>query len=321
MINKQKLIPILSGLLVAQLLLAAVLHFSVEDYAPTTGGNLLSIDMTAVDGVRIADEDSVTEIRKRDGSWQVVEHDFPANEERVADILDKLVGFQKRLPVGNTADTAKRFKVSDPGFERKFVLYQGDKVVAELLIGGANIFRHSYVRLADDDDIYTVEFNLYDYSGVSNDWINKSVIERDIDDIAFLKLPSLTLTRGENGELTVDKLKAGQETNTDEAEALLAKVAGLKVHEVLGREPKPEFNQDKPSHLVTLGLKDGREIVYTISRLEGETYYVLKSSDQENYYRIPGYLLDAILETELEQLVQAKQADEHAVDTASTTQN
>jgi hypothetical protein len=81
---------------------------------------------------------------------------------------------------------------------------------------------------------------------------------------------------------------------------------------VLGKEKKPEFRQDTPDFIISLGLKTDQEIVYSISKSADESHYVLKSSDQENYYQMASYLMSPILETTFEQLVQAKQADEPA---------
>lgn len=310
--NKQKLIPILSGLLVVQLLLAAGLHFGGKDYSATAGEKLLTVDITSIDGMSIMDDiNNEVELRKDGELWQVVKYDFAANNQLIVEFLERFSEIEKGWPVASTADAAKRFKVSEKDFERKVTFTQGGKTIAELLIGASKDLHTAYTRLADKNDIHLIEYhNLYDVSGSADDWIDKSVIERNIADIAYVKLPTFTLNRAENGELTVDKLKADQETNSGEADALLSRITGLQIFSVLGKENKPEFRQDKPDFIITLGLKTDQEIVYSISKSADASHYVLKSSDQENYYKIASYLMNPILETKLDQLVQAKQPDE-----------
>lgn len=313
-INKQKLIPILSGLLLLQLVVAAAFNLGGGGYSPAAENkSLAEIDPGSVDRIRIANDESKVELVRLDDQWQVAELDFPADSESVSNLLTKLSELEVGLPVATTDEAAERFKVNEENFERRVVLLQGDKVITELFFGTVPALRKVHARLSGDDNIYSVEFNTFDARAGKDDWIDKAILERDIADITRAELPVATLVRQEDG-VVVEGLNEDQETNAEEAESLLKKVAELEIQSVLGK------SLDDPGKAVDtfkLKLKDGREINYDISKPEDQHYYVLKSSDQPFYFKVGTYKINPILNMEREKLVQAKQAEETKEDTTA----
>lgn len=308
-VQKFKLIPVLGALLGAQLLLALVLGLAGRDPGLSEEqSSLIAAEITAIDRILIEDStDNVINLHRKDQQWQVAEAgSFPADDERIKKLLDSLSGLQAGWPVGTTEATAERFKVAPESFERKLVLYQQDKAVAELLVGNAAAFKKTYVRLSDKDEIYIGDFNAYEVYSRPDEWIEKEILQQDPAEIAAVRLPGLSLQRDEQG-LHIGDLKSDQQTNAEQAEALLDKIANLKVQEVLGTEAKPDFGQNK--HSISLTLKDGSAVDYTISQPKDQNYYVLKSSTRPEYFKIPTYTLDPIFNTKRDQLVEAKQPE------------
>lgn len=311
-INKQTLIPLLSGLLILQLLVAAGFNLGGSDYSATAGSQpLAAIDPGAIDSIRIEDGDNKVELARLDDRWQVSGLDFPADDNSVNKLLTSLAGLETGWPVATSGEAAERFKVTEDGFERRIVLSQADKTVTELFIGTVPALRKVHARLAGDDNIYSVEFNTFDARAEADNWIDKTVLQRDIADITRAQLPGVTLVRRDDG-IVVEGLNDEQQTNADEAESLLKKLAGLQIQSVLG---KSVDDPGKAVNTIKLKLKDEREVSYEISKPEDEHYYVLKSSDRPFYFKVATYTLNPVLDMEREKLVQAKQPETPQEDT------
>jgi hypothetical protein len=309
--QKFKLIPVLGALLGLQLLLALVLSLAGSDADfQDEQSTLIPADLAAVDRIRIEDGiDNGVTLQKSDQEWQVAEvFSFPTDNEQMEKLLQSLSGLRLSWPVGTSREAAQRFKVASDAFERKVVLYRQDEAVAELLIGTTAAFRKSHVRLADSDEIHVGDLNTYEVYARPEEWIDKNILRHDPAEITSIRLPGMSLQRGEEG-LVVNDLKNNQQTNADQAEALLGKIANLRIQEVLGTEAKPVYGQNKPTHTIGLTRNDGATIDYTISQPQDKSYYVLKSSARPEYFKIPTYTLDPIFNTKRDQLVEAKQPE------------
>ena len=310
----QKLVPILAGLLVLQLLIAAGLNLGDSGYDPAAKNTpLAAIDPETIDNILIDDGKNSVELVKLDGRWQVSEVEFPANVDNVDKLLGILSNLDMGLPVATTEEAADRFRVTEDNFSRKIVLSQAGDVVAELFIGGAPALRKLHAPLAGDNNTYSVEFNPFDALATADDWIDKQILNRDIANITRAELPIATLVRQDNA-LVVEGLKEDQQTNAEEAESLLKKVAELQIQSVLGKSLE---NPGKAVDTFKLTLKDGQEISYDITKPEDQHYYVLKSSDQPFYFKVATYKINPILETERERLVQAKETEAPEEDTTA----
>ena len=109
---------ILSGVLAAQLVLAAVLNLTGEEYgAFQAEEKLLSFKKQAVGGLRIEDGTDSVVLNKQEGRWLLSERgDFPASQRDVERLLDKLAALEKGWPVAKTRGAARRFRVDKDQF-------------------------------------------------------------------------------------------------------------------------------------------------------------------------------------------------------------
>lgn len=308
-INKQ-LIPVLSGLLVLQLLVALGLNAGGNDYNPAGDDKpLVTVDPGAVDKISIEAGKEKVELDRLDDHWQVAGLDFPADSKNVDKLLNSLSNLDKGWPVATTDEAAERFKVTKDKFERKIVLSKGDKSLAELYIGTSPGLRKVHARLAGDKNIHSVVFNTFDASIKTDEWIDKAILKRDVADVSRAQLPGITLVRKDD-KIVVDGLNDTQETKPEEAESLLKKVAGLKILSLFDKDAKDVQALDNPEKkTIKLTLKDGKEVSYVFAEPKDKHYYVLKSSDQPFYFKVATYTLNPILQTERETLVQAKQPE------------
>src|SRR5688572_25308445 len=134
---------ILSGLLAAQIGLAAILALSSSDYAAYDAKDpLIAFDAGKIDQIAIGQSggSSVT-LAKQEGKWVIPAFaGFPADAQKVTAFLDKLRELKKGFPVATTGEAANRFKVSDAVHERRIVLSSGGKEAGKLYVGTSPSF-------------------------------------------------------------------------------------------------------------------------------------------------------------------------------------
>ena len=306
----KKSIVILSALLSLQLALTVGLNLGRDQYrAFEPQENLLIVDSGEVDAIRIdAGDGQHVVLEKQEGQWRLPGlSGFPADQASVARLLERLAGLEKGWPVVTTAGAAKRFKVSDPGFERKLTLSKGEKTLATLFVGTSPGFRKVHVRVPGEDEIYAVEFSAFEANTKSEDWIDKGVLAHRADDIRRVDLPGLTLNR-EDGRMLVADLDEGEETAEDEARRLVERIAGLRIRAVLGSEEKPEYDQAQPELRYSIALASGGEQEYLFFKPEQADHYVLKASHRDEYFKVDPWAVDPLKETTRAKLIRDKTA-------------
>ncbi len=298
---------ILGGVLAAQLVLAAVLNLTGEDYgAFQAEEKLLAFEKQAVSGLRIEDGTDSEVLNKQEGRWLLPERgDFPASQRDVERLLDRLAALEKGWPVAKTRGAARRFRVDEDQFERKLTLLSDDDTQATLYVGSSSGFRKVYVRTGDRDEVFAVDFNSWEANAKADDWIDKDVLTLDDSDVARVEMPGIILQRAD-GKLQVVDLGEKEQTNWEESRALLDKLTGLSVQSLLGTEAKPEYLQDQPALEVKIMREGGDVLGYRFSKPEDASYYVLKRSDLDYYFKVAEYMVDPVRETTREKLVQAR---------------
>ena len=302
-----KWIAILAGLLTVQLALALGLNLAVEDHGVfQPRDKLLAFDRKAVDGVRIEDGKDSLELRRRDGKWLLPGNgNFPVEQGAVQRLLDQLAGLEQGWPVATTAGAAERFKVAEGAFERKLTLLAKDRTQAVLYVGTSPGFRKVHVRPAGKDAVYAVAFNTWEANAKADDWIDKDILKLDAAGVTGIELPGVRLQR-QGDALKLADLTDQEETDAQQAKALLDKLAGLRIESVLGSEAKPEYRQDEPELEIKLTRKDGEPLSYRFSKPKDAAYYVLKRSDRADYFKLAEYVVDPIKQATRDKLVQAK---------------
>ena len=312
----RKTIGLLSVLLAAQLLLAVGMSFTGPDLTalrpdtPLIAFDGSSVDRLSIDG---ADNERVVLARTGDG-WVLPERgDFPAAATRVEGLLERLGGLQRGLPVATTEAAQKRFKVDDQTFERRIELARSDDTLARLYFGSSPGVRRVHARADEDTAVYTVEFGLYDAPAEAEEWEDKAVLQITRDEIDRIEVAELVLRRtpgdAAGGTSAQDDgpkpapanwsgqgLQQGETLNQAGAEALAEKLAELRIGSVLGREPQPEYGLDAPQLVLTVQRNGAEAIEYRLGRRDQEKDYVLKVSSRPEYFRLPGYSAEPLIE-------------------------
>lgn len=324
----QKTIRVLALLLGAQLLLALGLSATAPDLsARPADAPLLGLDAAAVDRLTLSgpDGEEVTLSKTGDG-WQLSDPDgFPASGAKVDGLLRQLTELKHGPAVATSSGAQQRFKVAADSFERRIVLARGEQTLATLYLGTSPAMRQSHARRDGDDRIYAVALATYDVPVAAEDWLDKTVLRFAASEITAIRLPELTLQRvsqapaDEDGDAaTTPAWQAEPELALDPeaVDALTDKLANLRIGSVLGREAKPEYGLDKPRLTLTVERKDAEALEYRLAKLEDDDAYVLKVSSRPEYFRLPGYTGDGLVEAASREALRADPAE-----TAGTEQD
>jgi hypothetical protein len=310
------LVMFLSGLLIAQLALAALLKVSETKYQfsePTA--SLLTCDFSSVNAIKIEEADLANDKKKssitlkRDpNGWSLPDlHGFPASTGNVDQLINRLKGLKKGLPVLTSSGAVERFKVSPEKFERAISLYKGNEErVGTVYFGMSPNFRDVYARVSGDDNIYQVELPLLEITTRPENWLYKEFATYRSKDISGVDMGKFQVenTGGENWVLKSN----GKEHRLSKFVALefVNAVANLSIASVLGINALPEYQLENPILTFDIKLKTGKSIKYSFAKLKNGNY-VLKMSNKDFFVEINQWLVRPILE-DTEEAILKKEA-------------
>lgn len=169
----------LKGLLVLQIALAGILFWNNQDNGLPVDQLLLpEFSADKLDKLVVSSQDATVTIEKQGGDWLLPElQNLPANKDRVSSALQKLAKLKLDWPVTTSNSSHERFELAENNFQRRIQLQQGDETLGELLIGTSPGFRKVHLRLPDDDNVYALELNSYDFPDKADQWLNKSLLQ------------------------------------------------------------------------------------------------------------------------------------------------
>lgn len=288
------LVPALGALLVLQLLAALALGLGGRDMEPaTSGGPLVDFERDRVTGIRIQVQDAEPAlVVKTQNGWIIPAlGDLPAAERKVTELLSKVEGLEKGLPVATSAQALKRFKVAEDGFERKLTLESGDGTLATLYLGDSAGFRRLFVRADGDGSVYEAELGLFDAPDKSEDWSDRTLLHLDAEGIQRLAIAGMTLERTDKGWRLTD-LAEGEEQDPQSIEDLVRRLTSIDFLGVLAGDEPPAVIQDPPPVEITAALESGDNIEYRISKLEEGDDYLLEASNRPQGFRLAAYVAE-----------------------------
>lgn len=292
-------IQILATVLALQIGLAASLAFFARNSGAAfrSDEKLIDLELTSLDEIVIQEKNEPTLVlHQKDGNWVLPDDfDFPVSSSKLDRLTEKLFGFTKSWPVGTTGVAAKRFKVADEEFERKITFRKGHDDVATLLLGTSPGFKKIHARIAGEDDIYAINFSVYEASVKPRDWEDKDLLNLDPNEIVRAETPDIRLIR-EGETLSVSDLGEAEETDPSGVSTLLGKLSKPSFLEVLGTEEQSEYQQDIPVLAYSLEVKSGRSIDYTYSKPKEGDDFILKVSSRPEYFKTSKYSVERLQE-------------------------
>jgi hypothetical protein len=311
-----RLQQLLAGLLALQLLLIGIV-FWPRSAAGDGGGPLLAgFTPDEVVGLHIEDQTAAEVVLAReDAQWVLANgSDYPADEAKIAALLEKLAALQSNRLVARTPTSHRRLQVAEDDFVRRVELTLADGESLTLFVGRAPTAQATHVRLAGQDETYLVD-NLanWEVNATLGDWIDTAYITLDRNSIT-----SLTV---ENGNGLFEFQKEGETWNYpalpegetfDEAtlNTLISRIVNLQMVEPLGSAADPAYGLDEPRATVTVTAAnaEGEEETHTLAIGNEETESentVVKWSGSPYYVRVASFNMQAIIDQTADDFLQA----------------
>lgn len=278
---------ILIAALALQLVVAGGIYIASQPpAADDIRAPLLASDVNEIDQVTIVDEDGKQAVLSKSANqWRLPDyHGLPANSVKVKNTLDALTASKSGWPVATTESGHERFKVLDDEFHKKLILDNAGDTVQTLYLGTSPGYRQVHVRRADEDDVFAVKLNSYEFSSDHEQWLDKSLLQPQ-GEIKNLQGPDYSFTM-------VDGVWKTSEDGKGEVVAEeLAKITGMLARiSVNSAENKPATSVD-----YELTAKTADNILTYRFFKDGDNHYITRDDyiqafriNQTDYEKITG---------------------------------
>ena len=209
--------------LVGQIALAAITWWP-SDRSALLPHPLLELAEDPIDELRIASKPAEGEeldwlhlVRQQEG-WKIASQgDYPAQQQKVDQLIESLVGLKVRAPIATRAANHNALKVGDKEYGRRVEITAGE-LQRELVVGAAKS-NSVNIRFADESEVYLAgglsEWSLRD--DARSYWDN-SYVSADPNEITAFSLHNdngtLLFTRGDDG-WSLDELPEGASVDSE----------------------------------------------------------------------------------------------------------
>ena len=214
----RRLIHILAALLIVQVVLAVVLDRAGPDLSPSASDNpMIVLDGKPITRLVIDGIDSQVTLEKKSDHWVIPTiNDFSADQDKVAELINKLKSIKRNLPVSTSAASRERFRVADDGFERRIQVFVDGSVAADIFLGTAPRSRMIHVRQREDTAVFETQMGLHHASATTQEWLDKALLQVAYPDIRAISVPGIFRLE------KVSNAKADKEADdTDQSKAAL----------------------------------------------------------------------------------------------------
>lgn len=337
-------IKFLVALLVVQILLAAGISLSKPDVtAKAKPVAFVQFEQDNIDDIVLegADKDEKVHLRKQDDHWVLPQQDnFPANETKITELLNRLATMQVTRPIATSANAQERFEVSDNKFERRITLASKGKNLVRIYLGTSPSMHITHAREENSDAIHAIKMSSYEVPVQKSGWEDKSLLNIDKSSIAQITVNGLTLqpkasdsedeSSSENDASTeaipsttwqAVGLADGIYLDSDAVNSLADTLANIQYESVMGKEDKTEYKLSEPVLSIKVTTQTGDTITYLIGKQDSGGY-ILKTSLRPEYFKLANYRATALIDdAKLETLTPVKPKEETTDDKQQTEEN
>lgn len=311
---------ILAVALVAQVGLAVVTWWPRGGGAVSEPRTLVTLDRGAIQEIEIigrtVDDDAPDSLRllKDGGVWIIDEfRGFPADPDRVSELLDNLLDLQVRAPVATQAPSHAALEVAEEAFTRKVRLVTGEQSV-EVLLGAAS-GQQVNVRLASEPQVYTVRgFSAWSIADSARRYLDTDYVDAPREQVTQLVVENgqgtVALERTGDDTWIAAGLDDGQALDQAEVDRLLGRLLRLRIDEPVGTEREAAWGLDDGARVTWTVTEGGAasSYSYVVGAVEGGRAYVQRD-DSPHIVKVFESSVKPALELKLEDLLEPS-ADE-----------
>jgi len=297
-------------------------QYQLPDIPPVDGKEISKLQLTK--------GKTVISLNKKDEKWYIAPQDYPADADRVKDMLEAV----ETLTLTVLVSESKNYTLYDLGEDKKINLkaWTAGPLVRDVDLGKtASSFRHTFVKRAGDDRVFHARGHFrnhfdYDVDGLRDKQV-LTLSAADIQQIQITKAQqSLTLNRTQAPVVVEDAQaekpkEAAQEAvkpswqaadgrPVDEAvvKEIIDTVSDLRCEKFIDGSAKDDFT----SPLFTLRLKGPQEHSLSIfaKSAEKDTDYPAVSSGSQYPFELAGSQVDRIMKDPIKPPPKAPEAEE-----------
>jgi hypothetical protein len=276
---------LLGGLLALQLAIVAVLLLREPTVSGAEHDALLVFERDTVDEIRIGstEDDGAEVVVAREGERWVLTDGYPADVDKVDDVIERLGSLRAGWPVATSAAASGRFQVAADDHQRRVQLLAEGRQVADLYLGTSPGFQRVHARRADGDAVFSVALSNFQVPVRRDDWLDKALLQPRGYLTSVTRVDGWRLERGGDGWL-LDGAPAGSEAVTRLEQRLLEmRVSGIAA--APDTEPTAVFEIVDPQGAYRL----------SVFADAGGNDFRVASDRREGYFRLSAHLADQLL--------------------------
>jgi hypothetical protein len=267
---------ILAGLLVLQLVVAAVILWPRPAPASSSGPLFEGLTADSVTALTVQDDqgNDVYLVKQGDGWVLPQADDYPVQAERVSQLLDKIVALNTSRLVTQTSDSHKRLQVADDDYLRRVDMETADGKSYTLYVGSSPQARATHVRAGGQDQVYLAsDLGSFDVGSQPSFYVSSDYQVLTVADISQVTLQNaygeLTFTKGDEGNWTLPDLAEGETLDQTAVSSLVNRAAAVRLSQPLGKvvTVNTTGSGDSPAQTVVLrvGAQDPEDSSYVVS--------------------------------------------------------
>lgn len=271
--------------------------------AETADTALFDFTIEKITSVKIEDSEgqSLT-LTQEGGRWGIEEASAaPADTTQLTSLLEKLSLARVGLAVSTSKGSTKRFKTTEDEFERHILIKAGQETVADFYLGTSAGFRHSHIRRADDDRVFSLPVSDFEFSTEPADWLDRSLARVDLEKVNQVEYGDVVLVREEDDWLLQAPMTG--KANEEKLDDLLDALTSLTVGDIYPSAEVSRLFEGESDLRFRLELSD--DTVREMILVEYEDGHVLKMSDSELFFKVESWQVEKIREFDLEELITA----------------
>lgn len=284
---------VLAGILVIQIILSVFVFWPRS--AATGVSEPLFLDLEADDivALTIADADgNRISLRRVTGNWVLPDADaYPAQADKIAPLLDKIVGLTTGRLVTRTDASHKRLQVAPEDFVRRIDVETADGTKHTLYLGSAPSYGATHFRVDGQSETYlTNDITTWETSATAAPWIDAVYLSVPQADVTRMTLENasgtFTFAKDDEGHWTMAGLAADEILDETKVTALLQRAASVNMVSPLSKEEQAAYGMDAPNAVVTLKAGDKTITLRVGAKDPADNRYVVTSSESPYYVEV-----------------------------------
>jgi len=228
----------LLGFLCLQLVLALAIYW--QDHQQSTlqqAQPLLSFSRDTLDKIIVIESEKTATLAKDGDHWILPGLDnLVVNQIQLDNALEKLAALTTDWPIATTPTSHQRFELQEDNFQRRIQLFQDDNKVADLLLGSSPGFRKVHLRVLNDNNVYALPLNTFDFPAEETQWLDKNLLA--VTGITAIQGTDYRLTKKQD-EWTLKSPSSDKliPIDKDKAMGLVKVLSTLRVVELISQPP------------------------------------------------------------------------------------